>query len=208
MTRIGVLALQGDFEAHASTYRVLGVEAVEVRRLAGLQAIDGLVLPGGESTTLLKLMEDEPWFEALREFRDAGKALFATCAGAILIAREVVGPAQRSIGLLDATIQRNAYGRQIDSFEADLEVLGEEKAFRAVFIRAPRFLAVEAHVEVLARLGDEPVLVRQGNVMAATFHPELTNDRRLHRRFLELAANQRPPVRDVMTSQRATGAAG
>lgn len=200
MTRIGVLALQGDFEAHARVYKALGVDAIEVRHVAQLQDIDGLVLPGGESTTLLKLMEDEPWFDALREFHDAGKAFFATCAGVILLAREVVKSGQRSIGLLDATIQRNAYGRQIDSFETDLEVSGEDGPVRAVFIRAPRFVATDPHVEVLARFGDEPVLVRQGNVMAATFHPELTDDCRLHSRFLELAARQEPPV-----TQRATG---
>ncbi|MEE8412311.1 MAG: pyridoxal 5'-phosphate synthase glutaminase subunit PdxT [Acidobacteriota bacterium] len=200
MTRIGVLALQGDFEAHIRAYTALGVDAIEVRRVAQLQHIDGLVMPGGESTTLLKLMEDEPWFDALREFHDDGKAFFATCAGAILLARKVVGSAQRSIGLLDATIQRNAFGRQIDSFETDLEVRGEDGPVKAVFIRAPRFLATDPHVEVLARLGDEPVLVRQGNVMAATFHPELTDDRRLHRRFLELAARREPPV-----MERATG---
>ena len=118
----------------------------------------------------------------------------------ILLAREVVPAGQRSIGLLDATIQRNAFGRQIDSFDTDLDVSGEDRPMRAVFIRAPRFVATDPHVEVLARLGDEPVLVRQGNIMAATFHPELTDDRRLHRRFLELAARQEPPV-----TERATG---
>jgi 5'-phosphate synthase pdxT subunit len=201
VTRIGVLALQGDFEAHARAYTALGVEAVEVRRIAQLQQIDGLVLPGGESTTLLKLMEGEPWFDALREFHDSGRALFATCAGVILLAREVAGSPQRSIGLLDVTIRRNAFGRQINSFETDLDVSGEDGPLRAVFIRAPRFVATDPHVEVLAHLGDEPVLVRQGNIMAATFHPELTDDRRLHRRFLELAARQEPPV-----TTRATGA--
>lgn len=202
MARIGVLALQGDFEAHARAYRSLGVNAVEVRRVAQLQDLDGLVLPGGESTTLLKLMEDEPWFGALREFHDARKALFATCAGAILLAREVVPAGQRSIGLLDARIQRNGFGRQIDSFEADLRVRDEDSPVRAVFIRAPRFLATDPHVEVLARLGEEPVLVRQGKILAATFHPELTDDCRLHRRFLEWAARQEPPV-----TERATGVA-
>lgn len=202
MTRIGVLALQGDFEAHARAYAALGVEAVEVRRVAGLRDIDGLVLPGGESTTLLKLMEDEPWFEALREFYEAGKALFATCAGVILLAREVVPAGQRSIGLLDAKVQRNAFGRQIDSFETDMIVRGEDGPLRAVFIRAPRFVATDPHVEVLARLEDEPVLVRQGNIMAATFHPELTDDVRLHRRFLDMAARRELPV-----MQRAAGVA-
>jgi len=202
VTRIGVLALQGDFGAHARAYKALGVDAVEVRRMAQLLDIDALVLPGGESTTLLKLMEDEPWFDALREFHDAGKAFFATCAGVILLAREVVPAGQRSIGLLDATIQRNGFGRQIDSFETDLEVRGEDDPMRAVFIRAPRFAATDPHVEVLARLDAEPVLVRQGNILAATFHPELTDDRRLHRRFLALAARQEPPV-----TERATGVA-
>ena len=202
MTRIGVLALQGDFEAHARAYGELGVDAVEVRRVDQLRRIDGLVLPGGESTTVLKLMEDEPWFPALREFHDAGRAFFATCAGVILLAREVTPFGQRSIGLLDATIRRNAFGRQIDSFETDLEVRGEDGPMKAVFIRAPRFVATDPHVEVLAHLEDEPVLVRQGNILAATFHPELTDDRRLHRRFLELAARQEPPV-----IERATGVA-
>jgi len=202
VARIGVLALQGDFEAHARAYQALGVAAVEVRRVVQLQDLDGLVLPGGESTTLLNLMEDEPWFEALRDFHEAGKALFATCAGVILLAREVVPAGQRSIGLLGATVQRNAFGRQIDSFEADLHVRDEDVPVRAVFIRAPRFLATDPHVEVLARLGDEPVLVRQGNILAATFHPELTDDRRLHRRLLELAVRQEPPV-----TERATGVA-
>lgn len=201
MTRIGVLALQGDFEAHANVYRTLGVDVVEVRRVAQLEALDGLVLPGGESTTLLKLMEDEPWFDALREFHDNGKALFATCAGTILLAREVAGSEQRSLGLLDVTIRRNAFGRQIDSFETNLEVAGEDGPLKAVFIRAPRFEATAPHVEVLATLGEEPVLVRQDTILAATFHPELTDDHRLHRRFLEMAARQDRPV-----TARATGA--
>jgi len=189
VARIGVLALQGDFEAHIRSYADLGVEAVEVRRVDELLEIDALVLPGGESTTLLKLMRHEPWFAAFRDFRDAGKAIFATCAGAILLASEVLDPAQDSVGLLDATVRRNGFGRQIDSFETDLVVEGEDRPVRAVFIRAPRFSAVGPDVEVLARLDDEPVLVRQGNVMAATFHPELTDDRSLQRRFLNMTKN-------------------
>lgn len=189
MVRIGVLALQGDFAAHARSCAAEGAAVVEVRRVEELASVDGLVLPGGESTTLLRLMRDAPWFAALREYHDSGRALLATCAGAILLARKVVDPEQESIGLLDATIQRNAFGRQIHSFEADLEVVGEDRPFRGVFIRAPRFLDVGRTLEILARLHDEPVLVRQGNVMAATFHPELTEDRRLHRRFIEMAGN-------------------
>ena len=129
------------------------------------------------------------------------RPLAALSAGVILLAREVAGSPQRSVGLLDVTIQRNAFGRQIDSFETDLDVSGEDGPLRAVFIRAPRFVATDPHVEVLAHLDDEPVLVRQGTIMAATFHPELTDDRRLHRRFLELAARQELPA-----TARATGA--
>jgi 5'-phosphate synthase pdxT subunit len=189
VVRLGVLALQGDFEAHIRSYADLGVEAVEVRRVSELRELDGLVLPGGESTTLLKLMRHEPWFDAFGEFRDAGKAIFGTCAGAILLASEVLDPVQDSAGLLDATIRRNGFGRQIDSFETDLEVTGEDRPVCAVFIRAPRFSAVGPGVEVLARLDGEPVLVREENVMAATFHPELTDDRSLQRRFLNMANN-------------------
>ncbi len=187
MSRIGVLALQGDFEAHERVLRGLGVETVDVRRPGLLADLDGLVLPGGESTTLLNLMRDEPWFEALRGFHGRGGALLATCAGTILISREVQGPSQPSLGLLDAVIRRNAYGRQVDSFEAALDVVGFDRPLQAVFIRAPRFIAVAPEVEVLAHLDGEPVLVRQGRIMAGTFHPELTDDSRLHRQFVELA---------------------
>ena len=192
--RIGVLALQGDFEAHVRGYAALGVEVTQVRRVAELAAIDGLVMPGGESTTLLKLMEDEPWFDELAAFHAAGKGLFATCAGAILLAREVTGPEQRSIGLLDLSVRRNGYGRQIDSFEVDLRVLGEAAPLKAVFIRAPLFQSLGAGVDVLARHANEPVLVQQGAILAATFHPELTDDRRLQRRFLDLVQQPVAPA--------------
>ena len=189
MTRVGILALQGDFEAHAKALEPLGAEAVEVRRTDQLDGLHGLVLPGGESGTLLNLMGDEPWFDALRRFHEEGGALFGTCAGAILLAREVLDPAQPSLGLLDAVVRRNAYGRQIDSFEAPLELNGsKQEPFHAIFIRAPRFVSVGSGVEVWAGFEGEPVLVRQGSIMAATFHPELTADPRLHRRFLDLVA--------------------
>lgn len=191
MPRIGVLALQGDFEAHARALASLGEEPVEVRRCAALEGLDGLVLPGGESTTLLKLMADEPWFDALRGLRTRGGAFLATCAGAILLSRKVVHPPQPSVGLLDAVIERNGYGRQIDSFEARLDVPALGGAVEAVFIRAPRFRALGPSVEVLARADGEPVLVREGRILAMTFHPELTGDARLHRHFLELAAGRR-----------------
>jgi 5'-phosphate synthase pdxT subunit len=188
MAEFGVLALQGDFAAHLAALRAAGVEAREVRRVAELAGLRGLVLPGGESTTLLRLMEDEPWFQALREFHARGGALFGTCAGAILLARKVVQPRQPSLELLDATVARNAYGRQMDSFETDLDVPAAGGRVRGAFIRAPRFVATGRDVEVLARRGAEPVLVRQGRLLAGTFHPELTGDTRLHCLFVALAA--------------------
>jgi len=184
----GVLALQGDFEAHAKALRALGAEAPEVRRAAELAGLAGLVIPGGESTALLRLMEDDPWFPALTTFHDEGGVLFGTCAGAILLARDVF-PAQPSLGLLDAKVLRNGYGRQIDSFVAPLDApsLGDAD-LRGVFIRAPRFAGVGPGVEVLARRDGEPVLVRQGRVLAATFHPELTGSLAVHELALGLAA--------------------
>jgi len=182
----GVLALQGDFAAHAAALRRLGEPAREVRRCADLAGLRALVLPGGESTALLRLMlgDDEPWFDALRAFHDGGGALLGTCAGAILLAREV-DPAQPSLGLLDAAVARNAYGRQVDSFEARLDAPAFEDGLPGVFIRAPRITSVGPSVEVIARLAGEPVLVRQGRVLAATFHPELVADDRVHRLLLK-----------------------
>jgi 5'-phosphate synthase pdxT subunit len=192
MVRIGVLALQGDFAAHATALERSGAEVSEIRRCAELDRIDGLILPGGESTTLLNLMADEPWFDALRSFHARGGWILGTCAGAILLSREVSGPAQASLGLLDAAIERNGFGRQVDSFEIDLDVSGMRFPLRAVFIRAPRFRRLGAAVECLARFRNEPVLVRQGRILAATFHPELTGDDRLHDRFARLVAGVEP----------------
>ena len=186
----GVLALQGDFAAHATAFRDIGVPVREVRRLAQLEGLAGIVIPGGESTTLLNLMRDEPWFEELRRLHDSGAVVAGTCAGAILLSREV-RPRQPSLALLDAVIERNAWGRQVDSFEArvDAPVLGGP--MDAVFIRAPRFRALFPDVEVLARYAGEPVLVRQGRVVASTFHPELTRSRELHRFLAGLAQTGR-----------------
>jgi 5'-phosphate synthase pdxT subunit len=190
MAAFGVLALQGDFAAHEAALLRAGVPARElkaVRRVSELAGLKGLVLPGGESTTLLKLMADEDWFAALKAFHAQGGALFGTCAGAILLAREA-SPGQPSLGLLDATIERNAYGRQVDSFEAEIDVPELGGQVSGVFIRAPRFAATGPGVEVLGRLKGAPVLVRQGKVLAATFHPEIAGDDRLHRMFIGLAA--------------------
>lgn len=186
--RVGVLALQGDFHAHAQALTRVGTAPSDVRRVHQLDGLDVLVIPGGESTTLLNLMHDDAWFDALRAFHARGGWLFGTCAGAILLSREVRAPSQPSLGLLDAVIARNAYGRQVDSFETRLPVAGlDGEPLHVAFIRAPRFIAVGPEVDVLARLGDEPVLVRQGRVLAATFHPEITGDDRLHAWVVALA---------------------
>lgn len=182
---IGVLALQGDFAAHRRALARAGAEAIEVRRVAELDGLQGLVIPGGESTTLLHLMADEPWFPALRAFHARGGTILGTCAGSILLAREVRSPAQPSLGLLDAVVERNAFGRQIDSFETSIDAPALGGRVEAVFIRAPRFSAVGPGVSVLAKLGDEPVAVEQGSILALTFHPELTPEPAFHRRFLE-----------------------
>jgi 5'-phosphate synthase pdxT subunit len=189
--RVGVLALQGDFAAHARALKAAGpCDVSEVRRPRDLEGLAGLVLPGGESTTLLKLLAVEDLGLAIARFSsEQGGGLFATCAGAILISREVLSPAQASLGLLDAAIERNAYGRQVDSFITAIEPepesgLGAEP-LEAVFIRAPRFLSLGPSVSVLAREGSDPVLVRQGSILAATFHPEMTSDTRVHALFLK-----------------------
>jgi len=177
---VAVLALQGDFEAHRRALADVGVDSFEARRPRDLADASGLVIPGGESTTLWKFFEAEPWEEAFREFAATGKPVLGTCAGAIVLAREVSHPAQKGLGLIDLSIERNAYGRQVDSFVADVSCPAIGGSMPAVFIRAPRIRRTGESVEVLGRHGGEPVLVRQGNVVAATFHPELTADRRLH----------------------------
>lgn len=188
MTSVGVLALQGGFEAHLHALARAGAQARDVRRVGHLDGLEALIVPGGESTTLLNLMADEPWFDAIRGFHEGGGALFGTCAGAILLAREVRGPSQPSIGLLDAVVERNAYGRQVDSFETLLPAPAFGGLVPGVFIRAPRFVELGREVEVLASRDGEPVLVREGRVWAATFHPELTTDPRVHRAFVESVA--------------------
>lgn len=178
---IGILALQGDFEAHRRALERAGADAVEVRTRQDLKRMDGLVIPGGESTTMLKLLRDENLFEPVRQF-GAEKPIFGTCAGTILLASDVLHPRQEALGLVDMTVERNAYGRQIDSRIASLEL--ESKPFEAVFIRAPIIRRTGSEVQVLLKYLDAPVLVEQGRHMAATFHPELTRDTRVHERFI------------------------
>ncbi len=178
---IGVLALQGDFEKHLQSLARLGAPGVEVRSVEQLQAVDGLIIPGGESTTMLRLMDYYSMFEPLRAFGEQ-KPIFGTCAGAILLARDVSNPAQRSLNLMDIGVERNAYGRQVDSRIVEIDsALGP---LEAVFIRAPIIRRVGPGVETLARYQDDAVLVRDGRHWAATFHPELTDDTRLHAAFV------------------------
>jgi pyridoxal 5'-phosphate synthase pdxT subunit len=172
--RIGVLALQGNFREHAAMLRRLGAEAAEVRKPEELQGLDGLVIPGGESTTFMRLMRLYGLDEAVREF--AGPVL-GTCAGMIVLDRN-------HLGAVDLEVDRNAYGRQVASFEADLPLTGEERTLRGVFIRAPRVRYAGPEVEVLAELDGGPVLLRQGRFLVASFHPELTDDTRVHELFL------------------------
>ena len=184
LPRIGVLAIQGNFAQHAHALTEAGADPAEVRKPEELDGLDGLILPGGESTTMLKFLEKLRFFDLLVEFCGT-KPVFGTCAGAILLAREVSNPPQRSLGLLDAIIERNAYGRQIDSTILTAETVLPGGPLEMVFIRAPRIVEIGASVQVLARREGSPVLVRQGSLMAATFHPELSVDRRVHRLFVE-----------------------
>jgi len=191
---IGILALQGDYEAHRKALEGAGAEARLVRDAEAVRASDGLVIPGGESSTFWKLMEGTGVEDAIRDVAKE-RPIFGTCAGAILLARDVTNPERKGLGLLDATVERNAYGRQLDSSvlsltDVDAAALGE-RPLEAVFIRAPRFTRVGPSVEVLARRGEDPVLVRQGRVLASTFHPELSADRRVVDLFLSGVAAAR-----------------
>jgi len=178
--KIGILAVQGDFREHAAMLRRLGAEPVEVRKPEQLDDLDGLVIPGGESTAIMRLIRIYGLQEALRRFE---RPVFGTCAGMILLDRE-------HLGLVDVLVSRNAYGRQVASFEADLQLAGEDDPLRGVFIRAPRVAEAGAGVEVLAELDGEPVLVRDGRYLVASFHPELTDDSRVHELFLDLVREE------------------
>ena len=196
MATIGVLALQGAFREHCDAVRRLGHEAVEVRNPADLAGVDALIIPGGESTTMDKLLDWTHLREPLAERLAQGMPAFGTCAGLIVLAQSAVDglPEQRPLGAIDIVAQRNGFGRQVHSFEAPVHLVGEDDDMPGVFIRAPRIVETGDGVEVIATMGEEPVAAASGTIMVATFHPELTGDDRLHRRFLERVAALAQPI--------------
>jgi len=190
--KIGVLAVQGDFEAHAQMLRRLGVEPLLVKKTAQVREVAGLVLPGGESTTCLKFLGRDGFGEAIREAAGQGMPILGTCAGAILMARRVENPVQESLGLLDVTVRRNAYGSQLDSFVGNGEF--DSAPMEMVFIRAPQITDLGPEVEELAHCRGRVVFVRQGHLLAGAFHPELTSDPRVHQYFLDLVKASSPTI--------------
>ena len=189
--QVGVLALQGAFAAHSDCLTSIGVESVEVRNPEQLNSVDALLMPGGESSTMSQLLESSGLFDPIATRIAEGMPIFGTCAGMILLASEILDGRsdQRSFSAIDISVRRNAFGRQVDSFEATISTdVGD---FQGVFIRAPRIERVGADVQVLGSIGDEPVLVRQGNVLAASFHPELSSDARLHEYFVSVIAKRK-----------------
>lgn len=184
---VGVLALQGAFSRHQDALTELGIATRQVRTPQDLEAVNALVMPGGESTTMSQLLESSEIFEPLAKRVEEGMAVFGTCAGMILLANKIIDGRddQTPFGAIDIEVQRNAYGRQVDSFEADIDVDSLESPFHAVFIRAPRIASLGSQVKVLAYCGEDVVLAQQNNILVASFHPELTNDIRLHELFLK-----------------------
>jgi pyridoxal 5'-phosphate synthase pdxT subunit len=189
LMKIGILAIQGDFQAHAEILRKLGVETVEVRAVDDLQGCNGLILPGGESTTQLQFLQEEGLYDAIRQFSEKGGAIFGTCAGAILLANKVKNPAQDSLKLLDMTVLRNGYGRQVASDVFFSPSSLKKEPLEMVFIRGPVIEKVAPNIRVLAKFEGKPALVEKDRILAATFHPELTNDTTVHQHFLKLASN-------------------
>ncbi|WP_433775525.1 pyridoxal 5'-phosphate synthase glutaminase subunit PdxT [Bacillus wiedmannii] len=191
MVKIGVLGLQGAVREHIKSVEASGAEAVVVKRIEQLEEIDGLILPGGESTTMRRLIDKYAFMEPLRIFAKSGKPMFGTCAGMILLAKTLIGYEEAHIGAMDITVERNAFGRQKDSFEAALSIKGVGEDFVGVFIRAPYVVDVADDVEVLSMHGDRMVAVRQGPFLAASFHPELTDDHRVTAYFVEMVKEEK-----------------
>jgi len=190
--KTGILSIQGDFAAHAATLHSLGAQTLEVRTLADLRHSDALILPGGESTTQLQFLQEEGLFDAIRQFAAKGNPIFGTCAGAILLATHVKNPPQPSLALLDMTILRNGYGRQLASDVFFGPTTLKTDPLEMVFIRGPIIESVASGITVLANLNGSPTLVQKDNVLAATFHPELTSDPTVHQHFLSLLSNHAP----------------
>lgn len=195
--KIGVLALQGAVTEHIRSVEQAGAEGVTIKHIEQLDELDGLILPGGESTTIGKLMRKYGFMEAIREFAAAGKPVFGTCAGLIVMAKHIAGQEEAHLELMDMTVSRNAFGRQRESFETDLPVKGIEETVRAVFIRAPLIESVGEQVEVLSTYKDEIVTARQGHLLACSYHPELTDDYRLHAYFVDMARSYKASVQNL-----------
>lgn len=186
MVKIGVLALQGAVREHAKCLESPGTEVIIVKKVEQLDDIDGLVFPGGESTTMRKLIDKYGFFEPLKQFGEQGKPIFGTCAGLILMSKQIVGQPEGHLGFMDMTVQRNAFGRQRESFETNLIVTGVGDDVRSVFIRAPLIVEVDETVEILSKFNDEIVVAKQDHYLACSFHPELTDDHRFHQYFVEM----------------------
>ncbi|MBM7650494.1 5'-phosphate synthase pdxT subunit [Bacillus ectoiniformans] len=186
MVKIGVLGLQGAVREHVRSIEASGAEAIVVKKAEQLAEIDGLILPGGESTTMRRLVDLYGFMEPLREFGKSGKPMFGTCAGLIMLAKEIVGYQEAHIGVMDITVERNSFGRQVDSFEADLTIIGVAESYNAVFIRAPHIVSVGAETEVLAEHNGRIVAARNGQYLGCSFHPELTDDHRLTQYFVKM----------------------
>lgn len=188
--KIGVLALQGAVAEHLKSISSAGAEGIAIKQTEQLSEVDGLIIPGGESTTIGKLMRKYGFIEAIREFSEQGKPIFGTCAGLIVLAKDIEGSEEPHLGLMNIAVSRNAFGRQRESFETDLNIKGIEQPVRAVFIRAPLISQVGEGVEVLSEYQDEIVTAREGHLLASSFHPELTDDYRLHQYFVDMVKQQ------------------
>ena len=188
--KIGVLALQGAVAEHLKSISSSGAEGIAIKQTEQLSEVDGLIIPGGESTTIGKLMRKYGFIEAIREFSEQGKPIFGTCAGLIVLAKDIEGSEEPHLGLMNIAVSRNAFGRQRESFETDLDIKGIEQPVRAVFIRAPLISQVGEGVEVLSEYQDEIVTAREGHLLASSFHPELTDDYRLHQYFVDMVKQQ------------------
>jgi pyridoxal 5'-phosphate synthase pdxT subunit len=186
LIKIGVLALQGAVREHIQSLEACGVEAIAIKRKEQLEEMDGLILPGGESTTMRRLIDKYDFMDSLKEFARSGKPMFGTCAGLILLAKNIVGYSEPHLGVMDVTVERNSFGRQVDSFEADLAIKDVAESFTAVFIRAPHIVEAGENVEVLSKHNGRIVTAREGQFLGCSFHPELTDDHRLTAYFVEM----------------------